>query len=227
MYHVDIVFCIDVTHSMHTHIERIKSAAIELPQQINMAFQEGGKTIDVLRVRVIAFRDYNVDSVPMKSTPFFILPAEHHAFESYISRLHAEGGQEVTSNHLDAPSSGLEALALAMQSNWTNEGTYRRRHIIIVWTDTTAHPLEKGGKPASYPTGMPKNFDELTDMWEGQQMQGNAKRLVLFARESSPWSDIGTNWEETVWYPSKAGEGLDEFDLYTIIRILTDYDLHL
>ena len=182
--------------------------------------------IDVLRVRVIAFRDYGVDSVPMKSTTFFTIPAEHHAFESYISRLHAEGGQEVTSNHLDAPSSGLEALALAMQSNWTYEGTYRRRHIIIVWTDTTAHPLEKSGEPTSYLSGMPSNFDDLTDMWEGQQTVARAG-LVLFTPECSPWSDIGTNWEATVWYPSKAGEGLDEFDLYTIIRILTDYDLHL
>jgi von Willebrand factor type A domain len=211
-YHVDLALCIDATGSMGSIIDRVKAGALAFHDQLMAEMKKKDKFVDVLRVRVVAFRDYYVDSIPMLESPFFTLPAEQDAFKSFVSNIKAEGGG-------DEPENGLEALALAMQSNWTKEGA-KRRHVIVVWTDATAHPLEKGGKPGSYPSSMPKNFDELTDMWEGQNMQGSAKRLVLFARESTPWSDIGTNWNQVVLYPSKAGDGLKEIDLEAILELI-------
>lgn len=211
-YHVDLALCIDATGSMSSIINRVKASALAFHDQLMVEMKKKDKYVDVLRVRVIAFRDYYADKAPMLESPFFTLPADQDGFKSFVSSIHADGGGDEAEN-------GLEALALAMKSSWTKEGA-RRRHVIVVWTDANAHPLEKAGKPTSYPADMPQNFDELTDMWEGQQMQSSAKRLVLFARESTPWSDIGLNWNQVVLYPSKAGEGLKEIDLEAILELI-------
>ncbi len=58
---------------------------------------------------------------------------------------------------------------------------------------------------------MPKDLNELTDMWEGQTYVGtNSKRLIVYAPDAYAWSEIGTSWDNAIHYPSKAGEGLAE-----------------
>src|SRR5205085_1299139 len=125
------------------------------------------------------------DSEPLVASQFFNLETEKDAFAQFVKRLHAEGGG-------DAPENGLEGLAEAIKSDWTREGD-KRRHILVLWTDTDAHPLNKnaGSKPSSYPVGMPKNLDELTDRWDGQEgMEHPAKRLIIYAPDAEPWSEI-------------------------------------
>jgi len=213
-YNVDMVLCIDATQSMSSIIDRVKTDALNFHGVLMSKLEVYDKKVDVLRVRVIAFRDYYYDKEPMLESPFFTLPAEQDAFRSFVSSITAEGGG-------DEPENGLEALALAMQSDWTREGS-KKRHVVVVWTDATAHPLEKSGKPASYPSGMPSNFDDLTDLWSGQVSTSiaEARRLVLFARAAKPWSDIATHWEQVILYPSKAGEGLKEHDLDSVIDLV-------
>lgn len=57
----------------------------------------------------------------------------------------------------DEPESGLEALALAMGSDWETSGT-SKRHAIVLFTDASAHPLEQqlDGIPENYPSPMLK-----------------------------------------------------------------------
>jgi hypothetical protein len=105
----------------------------------------------------------------------------------------------------DEPENGLEAVALALQSNWTTGGD-RRRHIIVLWTDGEAHLLEKRPKPAGYPSNILSNYNELADLWHGQLMDARAKRLVIFAPETTPWSDIATHWNQVIYLPSQAGK---------------------
>ena len=62
------------------------------------------------------------------------------ASAEFVNGLIAEGGG-------DAPESGLEAVALAMNSPWTTAGD-RRRQVIVVWTDQPAHPLDPSVVPA-------------------------------------------------------------------------------
>ena len=66
---------------------------------------------------------------------------------------------------------------------------------------------------------MPSNFDELTDMWEGQgYVNSSAKRLIIYTPDAYPWTDIATNWENSIHYPSKAGDGLADFDYQEILN---------
>jgi len=53
-------------------------------------------------------------------------------------------------------------------------------------------------------------------------MDRNAKRLILFAPDAYPWTDIATNWENCVHYASRAGDGLSDVDSQTILDAIVN-----
>ena len=128
-----------------------------------------------------------------------------------MNGLVAEGGG-------DAPESGLEAVALAIDSLWTTTGD-RRRQVIVVWTDQPAQQLDASVLPADIASRVPADFSALTDAWEDEQgrMGSSSKRLILFAPDGPGWSDISAVWENVVHHPSQAGGGLSEVDYGTIV----------
>lgn len=168
--------------------------------------EEKGKEISELRICAIAFRDFGCDrDVAVADTGFLNIPDEESDFKNFVSELHPAGGG-------DEPENGLEALAMAIDSDWTNGGD-KRCHVVVVWSDASTHPLGVGSENPTYPQNMPTNFDELTDWWEDKQsgkMRKSAKRLVIFAPDASAWTEIGMNWTNTIHHPAKAGSGLEE-----------------
>lgn len=211
-YAVDIVFCVDVTGSMTPILDQVKANALRFYSDVQSNLTAKGKTIDELRVRIVAFRDIVADGdAALQESPFFELPAEEASFSSFVNGLIAEGGG-------DAPESGLEAVALAMTSPWTTRGD-RRRQVIVVWTDQPAHPLDASVLPPALAGRVPADFSALTDLWEDPQgpLGSSSKRLILFAPDGPGWSDISSVWENVVHHPSKAGGGLSDVDYGTII----------
>ena len=211
-YAVDIVFCIDVTGSMTPIIDAVKANALGFYDDVQENLTEKGKNVAQLRVRVIAFRDFVADGdAALEESPFFELPAERSGFSEFVNGLTAQGGG-------DAPESGLEAVALAVNSPWTSAGD-RRRQVIVVWTDQPAQPLDPSVVPADLTSRVPADFSALTDLWEDEQglMGSSSKRLILFAPDGPGWSDISAVWENVVHNPSQAGGGLSEVDYRTII----------
>ncbi len=217
-YTVDMVFCIDATGSMEDFsggqkriINMVKENALSFYGDLMKKMADKNKRISQLRVRVIAFRDYIADGEnAMLVTDFFRLPEQAAAFESCINSIHAAGGGDI-------PEDGLEALAYAMKSSWTSEGTDQRR-VIVVWTDAGTHPLGFGSSAENYPKGMPANLSELGDWWD--DIPTKSKRLVLYAPDEPGWSHISANWENVVHYPSVAGNGLAECDYSEILDVL-------
>ena len=211
-YAVDIVFCVDVTGSMTPIIDQVKANALRFYDDVQTNLTDKGKNVDQLRVRVLAFRDFAADgSAAMQESPFFTLPADRAGFSDFVNGLMAEGGG-------DAPESGLEAVALAVNSPWTTTGD-RRRQVIVVWTDAPAQALDASALPADLSARVPADFSALTDLWENEQgpMGSSSKRLILFAPDGPGWSDISAVWENVVHHPSQAGGGLSEVDYGTII----------
>jgi hypothetical protein len=211
-YAVDIVFCIDVTGSMTPIIDQVKANALGFYDDVQTNLTEKGKNVEQLRVRVIAFRDFVADgSAALEESRFFTLPAERGGFSEFVNGLIAQGGG-------DAPESGLDAVALAINSPWTTTGD-RRRQVVVVWTDQPAQPLDPSMVPADFSARIPADFSALTDLWEDEQgpMGSSAKRLILFAPDGPGWSDISSVWENVVHHPSQAGGGLSEVDYGTII----------
>jgi hypothetical protein len=211
-YAVDIVFCIDVTGSMTPIIDQVKANALRFYDDVQSNLTAKGKNVDQLRVRVIGFRDFVADgAAALDESPFFTLPDERADFSAFVNGLVAEGGG-------DAPESGLEAVALAIDSPWTTTGD-RRRQVIVMWTDQPAQPLNASVLPPDIATRVPADFSALTDAWEDEQgrMGSSSKRLILFAPDGPGWSDISGVWENVVHHPSQAGGGLSEVDYGTII----------
>ena len=212
-YAVDIVFCIDVTGSMTPIIDAVKANALRFYEDVRTNLTAKGKSVDELRVRVIAFRDFAVDGdAALAESSFYTLPDEQVAFSGFVDALTAQGGG-------DAPESGLEAVALAINSPWSSHGD-RRRQVIVVWTDAPAHPLNFAAVPDGLSSSVPKNFSDLTDLWEDPQgpVGASSKRLILFAPDGPGWSEISASWENVVHHPSQAGGGLSEVDYGTIVN---------
>ncbi|KOY87715.1 hypothetical protein AD998_17680 [bacterium 336/3] len=216
-YHVDIVMCIDATGSMSPIIGKVKENALRFYDDLATLMRQKSKQIDKLRVKIIAFRDYYVDGdKSMETSEFLTLPDQKDEFKKFIDAIQADGGG-------DEPENGLEALALAIQSDWSKEGD-KRRQIVLLWTDASTHPLEfkADSKPQNYPTSIPKNFDDLSDLWDGQTMSRASKRLIMYTPDAYAWTDIANHWENTIQYPSKAGEGLNEVDYQTILDAIAN-----
>lgn len=209
-YSIDLVICIDGTGSMRHVIEGVKASALTFHEKLQHKMMEKNKTVGQLRVKVIVFRDYWADAPDqvMVCSEFFKLPEESSSFSNFINKIkHGGGGDE--------PENALEALALAIRSPWSTGQSYEKgRYVILMCTDASAHPLEKSPKPSHYPSEMPKNFDELTDEWE--RLPLNKRRLVVFAPETTPWLEI-EGWENMFFFPSVAGEGLEESDMDKIL----------
>ena len=155
-YNVDIVMCIDCTGSMGDLLDTVKNNALKFYSDLCKRCEEKGKEISELRIRAIAFRDFGCDrDAAVADTGFLNIPDEESDFKNFVSGLHPAGGG-------DEPENGLEALAMAIDSDWTNGGD-KRRHVVVVWTDASTHPLGVGSENPTYPQNMPSDFDELTD----------------------------------------------------------------
>ncbi|NEO53524.1 MAG: VWA domain-containing protein [Okeania sp. SIO3B5] len=215
-YAVDLIICIDATGSMTPVIDLVKSSALSFYKDLEDRMKKNQKNVDQIRAKVIVFRDYWADKPDevMVSSEFFDLREQSSEYANFVSLIDAKGGG-------DEPENGLEALAMALNSEWEKGQNFaKQRHIIVVYTDASAHSLEKEPKPNYYPSDIPKNLDELTDAW--LEMSDSAKRLLLFAPDANPWTVIASSWEQTIHYPSKAGEGLQEFENEEIIAAIVN-----
>ena len=219
-YTVDMVFCIDATGSMEDCsggqkriINMVKENALNFYEDMTRKMAEKHKPMAQLRVRVIIFRDYLADGEhAMMSTDFFVLPQQAAEFEACINSIHADGGGDI-------PEDGLEALAYAIKSKWTEHGT-KKRQVIVVWTDAGTHELGYGKASSHYPKGMPANLAELEDWWDN--MNDYAKRLIIYAPDTNYWNYIAENWEKVYHVPSAAGDGMSEHDYSEILDLISN-----
>lgn len=214
-YGIDIVFCIDCTNSMAAYLDNIKKSILSFINDLHENMVILNRDIGEIRVKLIAFRDYlaNKDKA-MLLTDFFTLPNEYKEFERCLYCLKPEGAG-------DECEDGLEALAYAIRSKWSNEWM-KRRQVIVVWSDSGTHPLGHGKASEFYPKGMAQDLKELT-MWWGDHykhpgcMDDRAKRLVLFTPDVSDWSVISQNWSNVIHFPSNAGFGMTEIEYKEIL----------
>jgi hypothetical protein len=152
-------------------------------------------------------------------SPFLTLPDQMQQFESFVKKVSAQGGG-------DEPEDALEALAYAMRSDWCEDG-WRKRHIIALFTDASAHELGFGKDASTYPReGMPQNFGELSEMWGDEddpgEMDYQAKRLLLFAPDVTFWHTISNCWENTVIRTVKGATGLSDVSYQAMLDTIVN-----
>lgn len=214
LYQVDLVICLDVTASMGSVLESTKRSALELGDRLERVANAAGKSVADIRVKVVPFRDLEHEgSEAIWTSPWFELPRQSSDFSVFVNGLRAKGGGS-------EPESGLEAFWFAMNSSWREQGL-KRRSIIVMLTDASAHPL--GAVPyeveqQAFPT--PRDLHELELRWgtvgdEEESVFGprnfSGRRLVLLTPDTYPWTKVA-DFQRTVWVPTLAGAGLSEME---------------
>ena len=215
-YSIDWCFCVDNTNSMTPFLENVKQQIIDFPKKLEEVAMNNfcGRVINQHKIKIIVFSDFSLCPLEKAiiSSPFFSLPNEESNFENFIENIKPELETSNCSN-------GLESLALAMTLHGETNPSFKKRQIIVLYTDKSAYPLENDlSQQISYLQDIPKSFAQLTDEWDKLSLR--SKRLVLFAPEVSPWLQIEAHWENAVYFPSQAGEGLEDHEMEEILAVL-------
>jgi len=107
---VDIVFVIDATASMGPFMDKVKEDAMSFMDNLDARLKEGRRITRNIRLKVIAYRDYYYDFVPLMESNFFLVKdngtnveEELKEFRDFVKTINPDGGE-------DEPESGLEAL---------------------------------------------------------------------------------------------------------------------
>lgn len=176
-----------------------------------------------LRVRVVAFRGFSIEPRGLEVSEFFELdvPSDFARFELFLNGLDVNGFE-------DENSSALEALAVAMKSEWTDKGDVQR-HIVVMFTDSSAPKIEErvGVVPEVFADEVPSSLVGLAEIWDGAQsekLKRSTRRLLIFGPETYPWNIIGDTWGNTIWLPSQAGKDLKDFDYSEILSSIAMSD---
>ncbi len=219
-YNVDIVMCIDATASMKGALDMTKAHALSFAEKLEEKMQAENRAYGDLRVKVIVFRDFGIDADAMIETDFFTLSGEvndSEAFHEFVNEIQPSGGG-------DLPENALEAIALAMKSDWNPNGGKYRRQIILVYTDNEALPLGERATAPTYPTDMPADLATLSDWWSngGQEFGGNLEpalsRLVVFAPDMWPWNEAGMEiWDRVNLTKVNPKDGLSDVNFDDVL----------
>jgi hypothetical protein len=199
-------------------IETVKANALTFHEQFQAVMEDADKAFDVLRIKVIVFRDYGRDGDgAMMESEFFTLPDQADAFSAYVNAIEAKGGGDI-------PENALEAIALALKSDWTT-APGKKRQVVLVFTDAPALPLGARKDCANYPADMPADLAALGAIWEGTDQEGapnynvKAGRLIVFAPNAEPWTEMQV-WNRYWHTPSKAGDGCGDVEMTAVMDVL-------
>lgn len=223
---MDLIYCIDATASMTPHIQKTKEAAKTLYRDMQHALENSSRRVEQLRLKVIVFRDFSHDDDDaIKESRFFNLPDETAEYEAFVNDIVADCGGPI-------PESALEALHLAINSDWVAPADgVRTRHIIVMFTDAPAHMLddqeyrEIADENPLYPKETPKDLTGLIDEWQ-IKMNERERRLVILAPDAEPWCNFPPNFDRCLVKFTKAAEGLDEVTENAILDLVCDSICH-
>lgn len=188
LYYVDVVMCIDGSARMSNVIDEVKLRVLSFGNEYIEAMSEVDNTVKELRIKVIVFREFGKEVKAIEESKFFTLPADDAEFTEFVRNIQAVGGGETSSN-------ALEALALAIKSDWTTKG-HRRRYGIMMFSNGGIVPFGAHKDHPDYPQGMPKDFDSLYNWWEGWDNTFKGTYVPRFAKFTafvpymSPWTDM-------------------------------------
>lgn len=188
-YAVDVKIVLDATSTMRPIIDDVRLLAGEMHHAIATGMEANRKHIGPLRVSVIAFRDFGCDGQDaFIDSGFFTLPDDGEDVTEFMSNITVFGGG-------DEPENSLEALAYALQGDWTGEEALQR-HVTVLFTDAPPHPYGIVTGPGK-PSGLPETLDQVLEIWRGDRpgsaLSQRGKRLYLVVpsgnKDFSRWAD--------------------------------------
>lgn len=213
IFAVDLVFCVDISGSMGGQLAQVKSNLITLYEKMEELMLSEEKYVTELRAKVIVFSDIYVDGENgLQETRMYELPLEEEELSEYVQDIELLYGG-------DTPESGLEALGMAMQSSWKEDGI-NKRDVIFIWSDAPALPLRPESWPDFVPPVLYRSLETMTDAWENDERNIDGKRLILFTPEAEPWTTINNTWSNVFSYPHQAAGADVDFD--TVLDVIVE-----
>lgn len=213
-FYIDLVMVIDATQDSPFigECSAWQNFLMETCDMIHQSNIEYGRDWS-LRIKIMYFRDFYFDGkYAFGESDFFKIPRDMSQVFEYIDSLYSAGGGDI-------PESGLEALWLAMHTNYVEHDRYRR--IITLFTNAPAHPLEDYDKlvliakrqkccaPVNYPEQIPHSIGELYNVWENWN-QGGRGWLCLVAPDEYPWADMEIECSYVARFPFDSIKEIDD-----------------
>lgn len=212
-YKMDVVFCVEATSNMKPFATQLSDLMISLLIRIADSMKAHGRSIRQLRVKLIVFRDFSCCPEPIVESKFFVLPEEEEALNNFIRSIDYQGGYGFCN--------ALEAIELAIQSDWITAKGYSRQ-IICIFTNGKVRPL--GGYQrfsSKYPADMPADLAELDKRWSRYVGDGH-RVLGGFVPHAEPWIALET-WDGYIpAYGNSGGTDLNEIDLLPLFDLVCD-----
>ncbi|PHR60154.1 MAG: hypothetical protein COA43_07595 [Robiginitomaculum sp.] len=165
---VDVVLISDITGSMGGTLESVQKNMKRFSDDLTSKLLTENIRPSRIRVQVIFYKDYFVDSNPMNISVFYELPYNRGGLDRYVDGFVASGGG-------DFAESGLEAVWYGVNAPWDARSGSILTRAIILWTDAAALDfkgapnvtdlamnLDKSGtSTVKYPAKMPSNLVDL------------------------------------------------------------------
>lgn len=240
---VDIVFVVDMSLGHDGFLKSFRKNFPGFLSRLQDKLTSNKRISSTLRVKITWFRDFYFDgSEAYGESPFFLYPNEKDKIESFISTLRCAGGG-------DLPESSMEALTLALRSDFSQVGDIKN-HIVILVSDEEAHPLQnytklakialrQGRVPIQYPPHMPGSVGVFGDAWINHDPEGyfgtnnehtkldfSGKWLFLGTPCCYPWDDIEVGLDCVVRIHVREHGGCGDFnweELETYFPYALDY----
>ena len=214
---VDIIWVIDTSRQMKFILEKLcdvesvwNMLAIrwehDLPYRVVSRMN--------VRFKIVSFSSLNNRENMLRESPFFVMPNDIEAFQSYLSKI------EVSEN-TDEKNYGLAALALAMNSFFNR--SVEERHIIVFFSNAEPYSFEQISEfkekgvfaGREYEEGLgyiPDSVSELCYQWSrfcghalGTAPSGmfpmlsvRGRRLLLVTPSIAPWNEIEFDMDDTL-----------------------------
>lgn len=220
-WNIDICFCIETTNNMAPVIDNLKYAVKRIVADIIDRMEETCKLLGLLRIKVIEFKDFGCCTEPIVVHDFIEIGNKDNtgtnAFLEQVDGISCRGGYGYCN--------ALEAIALALKSDWTTGETWRKRHCVVVFSNGKVHPIQLKKNVSNYPEEIPNNFGDLTAWWEGRVQPSESTyfhrvgRMVAFVPNEEPWIEAQT-WNGFFPVFSDAGAGLSEIDFEIVFDSL-------
>jgi Mg-chelatase subunit ChlD len=198
---VDVVFCIDGSGSMFSHIDAVKNYVRRFHEIVGLDSENYTK-----RVKIIVFYDYfDEHKEDMESSRFLVLPDERVALNQILDSIIIGGGGDDNEN-------GLEALYFAMKSEFKTGD--KDLQIIVLFSDADAHALDSNKQSPNYPNEM-ANKNGLIDLWNNSQFTN--KHLVLVAPEKTLYAELHTKLQNSS-FVAVGTSGFEDVNLKSALK---------
>lgn len=215
--HFDLVFCMDASAAMESELRRVTRMVMRLLDDLIERAGNVGHEVHFLRARLVVFRSCGTE--PIQESRFFTMPQEASEFARHLTSVQAAGGEP-------GASGGLAALACAIGSDWQYIEGEINRQCIVLFTASPPQPLEGADAKHACPDSMPRDFEALTAMWNGDgaetAMDQRSKRLYLFAPECPEWQRLASAWNNMMYVPCPAGRGLEAHEYEWIVHTMVE-----